>query len=94
MKLWPVDGLLLNQQARANFDFAADTERIDALVSHGLLGMRPDHLPVIVLGTVIYGLYRLSQRVETEQVKASAGIQIGDIENRAGSGRAVHKGEF
>jgi len=49
MKLRAVDGLLLQQQARANFYFAADAEWIDALVSRCLSGSRPYHLPVIIL---------------------------------------------
>ena len=49
MKLRPGDRLFLHQQAGADFDFAADAERIDALIAHRLDRVRPHHLPVIVL---------------------------------------------
>ena len=83
MKLRSVDGLFLDQQARANLDFAADAERIDALVANGLLRMRPNHLPVIVLGTMAYGLNRPAECVETEQVESPAASQIGNIVDSA-----------
>src|ERR1700741_2721897 len=46
-------GLFLGQQCGADFDFAADSERVYALVSRGLSGARADDLPVIVFGAVI-----------------------------------------
>jgi hypothetical protein len=42
------DKLLLHEQAGAYLHLAADAERIDALVSDGLLGARAYDLPVIV----------------------------------------------
>ena len=53
MKLRPGDRLLLHQQAGADFDFAADAERIDALIANRLRRVRPHDLPVIVLRTLI-----------------------------------------
>src|ERR1700728_2232168 len=48
MKLRAGDRLLLHQQAGANFNFAADSEWVDALVANGLHGMWPNYLPVII----------------------------------------------
>src|SRR5208282_1916011 len=56
MKLRTGDGLLLHQQAGPNFNFASDSERVDTLVAHGLHGVRPDDLPVIILRSLILRL--------------------------------------
>src|SRR5208282_5836843 len=45
MKLRAGDRLLLHQQPGANFNFAADPERVDALVADGLYRVRPNDLP-------------------------------------------------
>ena len=62
MKLRPVDRLLLHQQSRTNLDFAANAKRIDALIAHRLLRVRPHHLPVIVLRSVARRPHRLPVR--------------------------------
>ena len=41
------DGLFLIEQARPEFDFASDPERVDALVADGLGGAGPDLFPMI-----------------------------------------------
>ncbi len=94
VKLRPVDRLFLNQQARANLDLSADTERIDALIAHSLLRVRPNHLPVIILRTMIHALHRLASRIKTEQIEASVAAQVRDIKNPAGCLRVLQKRKF
>ena len=53
MSLRPRDRLLLYQQARADFDFATNTEWVDALVAESLCGAGSNDLPMIILGSVI-----------------------------------------
>ena len=53
MNLRSRDRLLLYQQAGADFDFATNAERVDALVAESLCGARSNDLPMIILGSVI-----------------------------------------
>ena len=94
MQLRPGDRLLLDEQAGANFDFSADTERIDALIADGLLGVRAHDLPVIVFRAVIYCLHGFAARTEAEEIQASVGAQVGDIENRRGSRGVIEQRKF
>src|SRR5580704_18348440 len=94
MKLRPVDGLFLHQEAGTNLDFSSDAERVDALVADGLLRVGANDLPMIILGTVIHGLHRLAIGIETQQVKASVGAQVRDIRNCAGTGSVIEKSKF
>jgi hypothetical protein len=71
MKLRAGNRLLLDQQARANLDFSADAERIDALIADGLFRVRSDDLPMISLGALTPALRGLATRVEAEQVEAA-----------------------
>ena len=82
MNLRPGDRLLLHQQAGADFDFAANAERIDALVAEGLRGARPNHLPVIVLGPVVDGLDRLPVRGKAEQIELAVAVQVRRVEDQ------------
>ena len=81
MYLRPSDRLLLHQQARANFNFAAHAKRIDALVADCLLRVRPHHLPVIIFRTVIDGLQRLSIGGKTQQIEPAIAAQIRCVRN-------------
>lgn len=47
------DDLLLRQQAGADFDLAANAERVDALIAGGFGGAGADGLVVIILCTVV-----------------------------------------
>src|SRR6201999_3981495 len=81
MKLRPGDRLLLNEQARTNFDFSADAKWIDALISHGLLRVWAHHLPVIIFGAVIHSLHGLARSVKAQQVQAPVSGEVCDVEN-------------
>src|SRR5580698_4477773 len=56
------DGLLLQQQARANLNLTAHTKWINALIAERLLGVRPHDLPMIIFRPVIDGLQRSEER--------------------------------
>ncbi len=49
MRGLPREDLSLRQQPAADLDFAADAERVDALIASRRLRLRPHHLPVITL---------------------------------------------
>jgi hypothetical protein len=94
VKLWPGNRLFLNQQTRTNFDFTADTKRIDALIADSLLCMRPYHLPVVVFRTMIYTLCWQAMLIETKKIEAPTAAQVRNIKNSAEPWRVVQKGEF
>src|ERR1700722_12942938 len=94
MKLWTGDGLLLHQQAGANFNLTANPKRIDALVAHGLHGVGPDHLPVIILRSLVHGLHRLSVDRETEQVELAISTQIGYVKHHCWSRGMIEQNEL
>ena len=94
MKLRPGDRLLLHQQAGADFDFAADAERIDALIADRLHRMRPHHLPVIVLRTLIDRLNRLPVGGKTEQIEMAIAAQVGGVKHQRRSNGLRQQREF
>ena len=53
MQKWAGDRLLLHQQPGTNFDLSANAEGVDALIAGGLLSVRTNDFPVIVLRSVI-----------------------------------------
>ena len=76
MKLWSGNGLLLHQQSGADFDFAADTKRIDTLIAYGLHCVRPNCLPVIIFRSLIDALYGFAGWGEAHQIEPSFSRQI------------------
>src|SRR5580704_6781602 len=85
MELRAGDGLLLHQQARANFDFSTDAEWVDALISDRLHCVRPNYLPMIILGGLIHFPNGLAVSGEAEQVEMPVVAEIRDREDRCGS---------
>ena len=94
MELRAGDGLLLHQQAGADFDFAANAKWIDALVADGLRGVRPYDLPVIILRALIDRLYRLPVRGQTQQIEPAVAVQVCGVKNQCRPGRLIQQREF
>src|SRR5215469_11053819 len=67
MQEWTRDGLLLHQQAGANFNFTANAEGIDSLIAGGLLGVRANDHPMISLRAVADSKSRGAAVVQAEQ---------------------------
>src|SRR5580698_6044687 len=82
MYLRPRDRLFLHQYDRATFNLAADTKGIDALITDGLLCVRPHNLPMIILRTVIDGLQRLSVGGKRQQIETPVAGEIRRARNQ------------
>ena len=84
MKLRAGDRLLLHQQSGADFDFSANAEGVDALVADRLCGVRPNHLPVIILRSLIDSLDGLPLRREPNEIESAVAVQIGSVKYERG----------
>src|SRR5215212_67037 len=73
--------LLLHQQAGADFYFAADAERVYALIADSIAGTRPHDLPVIVFSALIDCLYWPAFASDAQQIKTPAVVNIGDVKH-------------
>src|SRR6185437_2837869 len=87
------DQPLLQQEAGANLDRAADTEGVDALVAIGLRRTRPDDLPVIVFRAPVLRLHGLPVAREAEERELAVPLQISRIENQIRPRARAEKGE-
>src|ERR1700691_434043 len=70
--------LLLKHEARAKLHLAANTERIDALVTRRLPRSWPKNLPLIRFTPLVECLLRLPGCRESQQVESSIAIDVGD----------------
>src|SRR3984957_18122970 len=93
MKLRTGDRLFLDEQARANFNFATDSEWVDALIADGLYRVRPNYLPVIIFRSLIDCLYWLSVGGEAQEIKFAVPIQVRGIEHQRRPRRMVQRHE-
>ncbi len=73
------DRLFLDHQTRTDFYFSANAERVDALIAGCLGGTWTHDLPVIVFGSAIDCLERLTFLRESKQVETPITVYIRDI---------------
>ncbi len=69
VKLRAVDRLHLNKQPGTDFDLAADTEGIDALIAGGLVRARTNDLPVVILRGAIDGVDGLAIDGKSKEIE-------------------------
>ena len=91
MKLRTCDWLLLHQETGTNFNFTADSERIDALIAHGLHGVRSNHLPVIIFRAAVDCLNWFSRSGKAEQIESAIPVQVRRVEHQRRTGGMVHQ---
>ena len=94
MDLRAGDRLLLDDKARADLDFAAHAERVDALIAERLRGARSDDLPMIVTRAVIDRLHGLSVPRKTEQIELAVAIHVRRVEDLCRTHGMVEQREF
>ncbi len=94
MKLRPRDRLFLDQHARADFDFTADAERIDALITYSLYRMRTNYLPVIILRTLTDCPHRLSVGGKTEEIEMAIVAHVRSVKHQGRSHGLGEQREF
>ena len=71
--------LPLRQQSRTDFDFAADAEGVDALISTRVCSAEADVLPVIILRAPIHQGTDSGSGGDTDQVEPAVAIQIDHV---------------
>ena len=71
----PGDRLLLHEPSRSHFDFAADAERVDALIAGRALRARPNDLIVIAAGARAGQTNRPARR-EADEIELAVAAEI------------------
>src|SRR5450432_3677339 len=71
------DDLLLRQQARADLDLPADTERINALIACALRRAYPDRLPVVISRPSVEKFDRLPCGADSDGIEVAVLVQVG-----------------
>ncbi len=89
MKLRPGNRLFLHQQPGADFDFAANPERVDALIADRLDRVWPHNLPVIVLRALIYAPYRLPIGRETQKIEMAITTKVCSVKDQCRAGGTI-----
>ena len=89
-----VDNLLLHQQARADFDFTADAERIDTIRPGNffffpIASGRPNVLPVVIFFPLVNSANRLAGVREAKQIEPAVLGQIHGREDAFGKRAAL-----